>query len=391
MSARIKTEYPGVYYREVQRIGKPGNERVYYVVFKKNGKTIEEKAGRQHSDDMTPYRASIYRSDRIEGKRLSRREVREAERAAREAEKAEMAAEANKWTVDKLYKEYKKSNPNLKGWRTYDSFYQLHLKPEFGEKEPREILPLDVYRVRNRLLKKRSAQTVQHILELLRRIVNFGVNSRLCEGLNFRIEMPTVDNIKTEDLDAAQLKKLLETIEKSKHPHAGQLMKMALFTGMRRGELFRLQWRDVDFDRGFIHLRNPKGGRDEKIPLNDAARQILEDLKKKRKGRYVFPGRSGKQRTTIQRQVSKIRDDAKLPKSFRPIHGLRHVYASMLASSGQVDMYTLQKLLTHKDPKMTQRYAHLRDESLQKASNLAGSLVEEIVSKKDENDESAEG
>jgi len=41
--------------------------------------------------------------------------------------------------------------------------------------------------------------------------------------------------------------------------------------------------------------------------------------------------------------------------------GLRHVYASMLASSGQVDMYTLQKLLTHKSPAMTQRYAHLRD------------------------------
>jgi integrase len=38
-------------------------------------------------------------------------------------------------------------------------------------------------------------------------------------------------------------------------------------------------------------------------------------------------------------------------------------------------MYTLQKLLTHKDPKMTQRYAHLRDEALKEASALAGSLI----------------
>ena len=47
-----------------------------------------------------------------------------------------------------------------------------------------------------------------------------------------------------------------------------------------------------------------------------------------------------------------------MPSDFRPFHGLRHSFASMPASSGQVDMYTLQKLLTHKSPLMTQRNAH---------------------------------
>jgi hypothetical protein len=42
-------------------------------------------------------------------------------------------------------------------------------------------------------------------------------------------------------------------------------------------------------------------------------------------------------------------------------------------------MYTLQKLLTHKHPAMTQRYAHLRDEALREASDLAGSIINEIV------------
>jgi hypothetical protein len=51
----------------------------------------------------------------------------------------------------------------------------------------------------------------------------------------------------------------------------------------------------------------------------------------------------------------------------------------MLASSGQVDMYVLQKLLTHKSPIMTQRYAHLRDESLKKASALAGEIVNGVL------------
>jgi hypothetical protein len=47
----------------------------------------------------------------------------------------------------------------------------------------------------------------------------------------------------------------------------------------------------------------------------------------------------------------------------------------MLASSGEVDLYVLQRLLTHKSAAMTQRYAHLRDEALRRASDLAGNLI----------------
>ena len=85
--------------------------------------------------------------------------------------------------------------------------------------------------------------------------------------------------------------------------------------------------------------------------------------------------------------MNKIKEAAGLPKEFRSLHGLRHVYASMLASSGEVDLYTLQKLLTHKDPKMTMRYAHLRDEALRRASDLAGILIDQAVSGKDKDSE----
>ena len=81
----------------------------------------------------------------------------------------------------------------------------------------------------------------------------------------------------------------------------------------------------------------------------------------------------------IKKQVNRIKERAGLPKDFRALHGLRHVYATMLASSGEVDMYTLQKLLTHKSPMMTQRYAHLRDETLKRASNLAGDIISKVV------------
>jgi integrase len=67
----------------------------------------------------------------------------------------------------------------------------------------------------------------------------------------------------------------------------------------------------------------------------------------------------------------------------------------MLASSGQVDMYTLQKLLTHKSPQMTQRYAHLRDDALKRASELAGDIIKNIneraQEKEDEKSKSNKG
>jgi len=47
---RPKTTYPGVFYREAERIGGNGLERVYYIVFKPGGKVFEEKVGRQFSD-----------------------------------------------------------------------------------------------------------------------------------------------------------------------------------------------------------------------------------------------------------------------------------------------------------------------------------------------------
>jgi integrase len=370
---RFKTDYPGVFFRETSRIGGKGIEKCFYIVFKKDGKIYEEKVGRQFADDMTPARAARIRAERIENKRQSRKEVREQLKTKKDTD-------IEKWTIGRLWDAYKTNNPDLKGIRTYESAWNLHIKPIFADKEPKDLLPLDIHQIKNRLLKERSPQTVQHVLEQLRRIINFGVNNRLCQGIDFKIEMPKFDNKKTEDLTSEQLNNLLKAIDEDIHPHAGPMMKMALFTGMRRSELFKLQWKHLDFDRNFISLIDPKGGPDQKIPMNEYARAVLEALPKG-ESPYVFPGSTGGRRVNIRQQVNRIKTAAGLPKDFRPLHGLRHTYASILASSGQVDMYTLQKLLTHKSPQMTQRYAHLRDETLKRASDL---IVDLIPSKKTE-------
>jgi len=377
---RFKTDYPGVYYIEGKSVNGSRHrvEKIFYVTYRKNGKQIQEKAGRQFQDDMTAARASAIRARKIEGKELSNEE-------RRLVEQAEKDAEASHWTIGRLWEEYKRQKPDLKGLGPDQNRYDNYIKPAFENKEPRDLIPLDVDRVRLKMLKTKSPQTVKLTLALLRRIANFGAKKRLCETVLFTIELPKVHNEKTEDLTPDQLSALLQAIEKDSHPQAGAVMLMALYSGLRRGELFKLKRTDVDFERGFILVRDPKGGLDQKIPLNDAARTLLESRIKTDSSDYVFPGRGGKQRVDINHAVNQIKTAAGLPKDFRPLHGLRHVYASMLASSGQVDMYTLQKLLTHKSPIMTQRYAHLRDETLRRASNLAGDIINKAVSRNNNN------
>ena len=68
----------------------------------------------------------------------------------------------------------------------------------------------------------------------------------------------------------------MAAIEADSNIQVKNLIKMALYAGIRRGELFKLQWDDIGFDRGFIRIRGPKGGIDQHIPLSDSARAVLE-------------------------------------------------------------------------------------------------------------------
>jgi len=363
---RFSTKYPGVFYRLANRIGRSGDERVYYVVFKKDGRTHEEKVGRQYADNMTAAKASLIRAERIEGKRLSRKEIRDRKKT-------------NKWTVNALWDEYMATHANNKSLLIEARKFDRNLRYTLGNKEPNELAPLDFDRIRLKLQREGKYTTAVRVLELIKRTINFGIKRNLVSPLKFKIEIPRLYNQTTEDLTSEQMAVLLKTLDDDEDQLCANLMRLALFSGMRRGELFKLKWDDIDTERGFICIRDPKGGPDQKIPLNDAAREVFRAIPHDEESPYVFPGKKEDTHLTdMRKSIARIKMNARLPDGFRPLHGLRHVYASMLASSGKVDMYTLQKLLTHKSPLMTQRYAHLRDDALKRASNVASDLIQKI-------------
>jgi site-specific recombinase XerD len=88
---------------------------------------------------------------------------------------------------------------------------------------------------------------------------------------------------------------------------------------------------------------------------------------------FVFPGKGGQQRTDFKGPWLRIRKAAGLPENFR-LHGLRHHFASTLVSAGY-DLLMVQKLLTHKDSRTTQRYAHLAPGALKEAARKSGELL----------------
>ena len=145
--------------------------------------------------------------------------------------------------------------------------------------------------------------------------------------------------------------------------HLHPMVRLALHTGCRRGELFDLQWRDIDLVTARLTVRAEaaKSGRSRVVPMNAEAMKTLRAWKPARVEPvdYVFPAEDGGRMQDIKTAFLKVVRQAGF-KDFR-FHDLRHSFASNLVAAG-VDLNTVRELLGHADLKMTIRYAHLAPE-----------------------------
>jgi integrase len=284
-------------------------------------------------------------------------------------------------TLAKVWEQYLPwAKEHKRSWDDDDYHYRKHLAPRFGTKALQDITSFDIEKMKSELKKGLNAHgkpyaaaTIKHQIVLLRRLFNVARKWGLFEGENpvGRVQMPKVDNQKTEFLTAEELGRLLETLDKWPCADTVAFIRFALFTGLRRGELFKLTWDDIDFERSLITLREPKGGRTTTIPVNPQAVDVLRSLDVT--SLYVFPGKDGKQRTDFKGPWERVRKAAGLPGDFR-FHGLRHHYASTLVSNG-VDLGIVRELLTHKHVGTTERYAHFAPDAIRAAALRAGELL----------------
>ncbi len=341
------------------------------------------RCGKTFPKDDRKYRVSVT----VKGKTVTRmvgtlEDAKNAEAGIRSSlVNGEINAIAQAVTLDDVWNRYLPwAKENKSSWKDDEYNYLKHLKPVFGVKALDEIRPLDIEGFISGLKSSKNAHgkefrpaTIKHQIVLLRRLFNIAIKWELFQKINpvSRVTIPKIDNQITEYMTPEQTERLLRTLEEWPCKNTAAFVKFAFYTGLRRGELFKLKWSDIDLERGFITLRNPKGGKTITLPVSLEAVETLKSIDVK--GEYVFPSKGGKQMKDFKSQWNRIRKAAVLPEWFR-FHGLRHNYASHLVSNG-VGLEIVKELMTHKDMITTQRYAHLLPGTLKDAVERSGSIL----------------
>jgi integrase len=129
--------------------------------------------------------------------------------------------------------------------------------------------------------------------------------------------------------------------------------------GLRASELCGLQWSDVEFETGTLHLRRAKGGTTATHPLLGDELRALRTLKREAQSPFVFVSERNAPFTVsgFAKLVERAGIEAKLPFKVHP-HMLRHACGYALANRG-TDTRTLQAYLGHRSIQSTVRYTEL--------------------------------
>ena len=255
------------------------------------------------------------------------------------------------------------------------SIINCHLRPAFGRVQ---LAHLDVSLV-DRFKGDRAHladHTVHNHLTLLTSMLNLAVDLGWLRRVpKFRKPRIVVADdyqyLKTDE----EIARFLQAAEPEDEP-IGVLYRVAIYTGLRAGELAGLHWRDVDFKRRILTVRRSydrkytKGGRIRRVPILDPLMPVLREWKRRHPGTLVFTNQRGNllgpSSRAFQEVLHRVLDRAEFDSPeingkrqwYITFHDLRHTFASHWVMNGG-DVFKLQKILGHRSIEMTMRYAHL--------------------------------
>lgn len=270
---------------------------------------------------------------------------------------------ASKYTFDELMSRYIEYSKIHHRGRTVKNVitYSKHLLQYFSGYTLNQITAEMISQYRDkRLSEGKAAQTVLHELYCLSSAFNLAIKEwGWCkENPCQKVKKPRVKNeiirYLTEDEESKLLKACSSELLRD-------IVVVALDTGLRQTEILELKFDNVDLEEGVIVVKQSKTLESKAIPMTD---RVYEVLKRRLSGKtvginkYVFATSKGTRilNSNLQREFRKALKKAGI-KDFR-FHDLRHTFASRLVQQG-VDIYTVAKLLGHKDISTTQRYSHL--------------------------------
>jgi integrase len=339
---------------------RPAGSGVWWVLYyDESGQRHREKVG------LKSAALSIYQQRKTE----IRQGKFEPEGVKDKNRRAIMVAEiiSDKMTASKgVLKGYKADVPRFEFWKQY-----------FEGRPGRSVTASDIEKARIELAKSkrtsnnnrapkggRAIATVNRYLAVLKAAFSLAIRNGKAEKNPVKeIRFQKENNERVRYLTPDEESQLFAVLPAKYHA----LVLMALHTGLRRMELFRLQWDDINLQQRFLRVREAKSGEGRNVPLNDVALLTLQRLPRRIDNPFVFPGeKSGEHRTDVPKSWEEFLKQAGVLDF--TWHDLRHTFASRLVMAG-VDLYTVSKLLGHADIKMTQRYSHLSPGHLADAVN----------------------
>lgn len=259
-----------------------------------------------------------------------------------------------------------------------------------GDKEIKEIAPLDIKRILDRMaLERYSAQTVRVQRIVLNLIFKFAV---LNEYVDINpVTVVSVPRNLPKSKREIPTDEEIETVMQSADKPFGMFAYFLLFTGCRRGEALGLQWKDINFERGTVYIHQSVGfnGMDQNKPMlsahtkTDAGTRyviILDCLKNRLKDMqgelpddyFVFGDETPPTKSSFRRRWERYLKETGL--SITP-HQLRHAYATILYDAG-VDERMAQDLMGHSSIQVTKNiYTHIRKDHKAEAADSLNNYI----------------
>lgn len=267
----------------------------------------------------------------------------------------------------------------------YETIIRFHLVPYFGDRLISGITALDIeqFKAHNvtavvgKTGRKIAAKTVNEHVCVLSSMFSSAekwgyLKANPCRGVP-RLRLPEQEY---QFYDCKQTELFLSKAAQVE-PDYYAFFATAFKTGMRLGELLGLEWGDIDFVGGQIHLRRshseghtttPKSGKPRLIPMSPTLIAILK-AHRHMKGKLVFSRPNGAHltRDIVKHPFERVARLAGLHRI--RIHDTRHSFASQLVMAG-VPLKAVADLLGHAETRITERYAHLAPPALQSYVNL---------------------
>ena len=278
---------------------------------------------------------------------------------------------------------------------------ERHIKPLMGRRRVSEITPNDVRRFQDDVACGKTAAdertgprgrarvtggrgTAARTVGLLGGIFSFSIAEGLRTDNPVRGVKRFVDARRERFLSSDELARFGDALTRSEadgeNPNAIAAIRLLILTGCRKGEVLGLRWEEVDFQRGCLVLGATKTGH-RIIPLGAPALELLASLTRVEGNPHVFPGVKvdGGHFVGLPKLWERVRARAELDDV--RLHDLRHSFASVGAGAG-MGLHIVGKLLGHRDPKTTARYAHIADHPAKAAADRIAMGIDAAMRRK---------